>query len=196
MYGSEWGSAAGVRHKDSCWAAVSVAQPMPWVDGLLVMGWMACLLSGGWSQSSWAAVYPAAFGSRVSLLLAIAAGWVWAGCQCFTAVVESGSQWYLLHLGWLQGLGSPFLFPHGHSHVQKWEYACLWPKLGELGGQIAARHLLLNTGMQACNKEKRIMMLLIQSRGLHLIFLPFLGFWMILSGALLPMKQLCFFIAA
>lgn len=190
----EWGTAADLRCKGSCWAAVSVAQPMSLVDRLLAVGWMACLLSGGWSQSWWAAVHPAAFGLRASLPLAIGAGWGWAGCQRFTAVVE----WLpvvLASLGMtLQGLGSPFLFPHGHWHGQKWECAYLWPKLGELGGQIAAHHLLLNAGIQACSTEEGITMLLIQSRGLHLIFLQLLVCWMILSGALLPMKQLCFFI--
>lgn len=114
------------------------------------------------------------------------------------AFYSCGREWLPMVLASLgmtpQGLGSPFLFPHGHWHGQKWECAYLWPKLGELGGQIAAHHLLLNAGIQACSKEEGITMLLIQSRGLHLIFLQFLVCWMILSGALLPMKQLCFFV--
>lgn len=50
-YGSEQGAAAGVRGEGSRWATVSVAQPVPQVEGQLVTGPVARLLPGVWSRS-------------------------------------------------------------------------------------------------------------------------------------------------
>lgn len=157
-YGSERGAAAGVRGEGSPWATFSAAQPVPRVEGQLATGGIARLLPGVWSRSPGAAVYPAAPESRAALPLPVAPGWGRGrGCQCFTAVAESGSQRRPPHLRWLPRLGSPFCTHMGTSTQGNGGTPVFSCQSGERQGgrQLHAASWTSDTGARRWRRESR-----------------------------------------
>lgn len=171
-------SCCGVQGEGSCRAIISVAQPVPWVEGQL-MGQMApCFLASG--LTPWLLLGP---------------GW-----PCLSPLCQVGDGQFasVLQLWPRASPTSPGVtagaVPANAPADMDIRDTPIFAKQGEAGGWIAACLCPLNTGVWAHKMEEGISLLLIQSRGLLLDLLPLrrwllsLGCSMFLGRVLLPLE--------